>query len=327
MKPFFSIVVPVFNTAPYLRECLDSVLAQLFDNWECICVDDGSTDGSGTILDEYVARDNRFKVLHQANAGVSAARNAALDIARGEWLCFLDADDKVADYWLQNIAQGAKDHPEADWIRTSYRDWHEGREPLPWPEDSPHRREERVFKNVPEIVWKQMASAGFIVLNVYRRSMVGILRFDTSIWFAEDACFSADYMHRSKCLLTIPDDSYRYRLRADSATHVLKTFGDTAIALGNILERWKTIPGEPGAFTPSVLRHAGRCRKTMTREENRAWLAFLRRAWSKRFFMLREIHGNRRRTRWFLYLVSGRPGFLLQRFGFRWLLPFKWAKE
>ena len=103
--------------------------------------------------------------------------------------------------------------------------------------------------------------------------------------------------------------------------------GDTAIALGNILERWKTIPGEPGAFTPSVLRHAGRCRKTMTREENRAWLAFLRRAWSKRFFMLREIHGNRRRTRWFLYLVSGRPGFLLQRFGFRWLLPFKWAKE
>ena len=325
--PFFSIVIPVYNVAPYLRECLDSVLAQTFGAWETLCVDDGSTDGSGAILDEYATKDARFRVIHQANAGVSAARNAALDKAQGDWLCFLDADDKVASDWLQHIAQGTKDHPEADWIRTSYRDWYEGREPLPWPEDSPHRRKEGVFRNVPEIVWKQMASAGFIVLNIYRRSVVGDLRFDTSIWFAEDACFSADYMHRSECLLTIPDDSYRYRLRAESATHVLKTFGDTAIALGNILERWATIPGKPGAFTPSVLRHASRCRKTMTKAENREWLSFLRRAWSKRFFSIREIRENRQRIRWFLYLVSGKPCFLLSSFGFRWLLPFKWAKE
>lgn len=68
MKPFFSIIVPVYNVAPYLHECLDSVIAQTFTDWECLCVDDGSTDDSGAILDEYAQKDPRFRVFHQANA-------------------------------------------------------------------------------------------------------------------------------------------------------------------------------------------------------------------------------------------------------------------
>ena len=91
--PFFSIIIPVYNVAPYLRECLDSVLAQTFKDWEAICIDDGSTDGSGEILDEYGARDKRFRVLHQGNAGVSAARNRGLEEAKGEWVLFMDPDD------------------------------------------------------------------------------------------------------------------------------------------------------------------------------------------------------------------------------------------
>ena len=72
--PYFSIIIPVYNVAPYLRECLDSVLAQTFTDWEVICVDDGSTDGSGEILEEYAVKDKRFKVVHQENQGVVAAR-------------------------------------------------------------------------------------------------------------------------------------------------------------------------------------------------------------------------------------------------------------
>lgn len=82
-KPFSSIIIPVYNVAPYLRECLDSVLAQTLGDWECICVDDGSTDGSGAILDEYAAMETRFRVIHQANAGVAGARNRGLNAARG----------------------------------------------------------------------------------------------------------------------------------------------------------------------------------------------------------------------------------------------------
>lgn len=96
MSPFFSIIIPVYNAARYLRECLDSVLAQTFTDWEAICVDDGSIDGSGAILDDYADSDKRFRVFHQKNVGASAARNKALDEVRGEYVLIIDADDKIA---------------------------------------------------------------------------------------------------------------------------------------------------------------------------------------------------------------------------------------
>jgi len=91
--PAVSVLIPVCNGGEYLRQCIDSVLSQKLRDIEVICVDDGSTDSSPAILDGYAAKDTRFKVLHQANAGAGAARNAALDVARGRWLAFLDADD------------------------------------------------------------------------------------------------------------------------------------------------------------------------------------------------------------------------------------------
>lgn len=104
MRPELSIIIPVYNVAPYLRECLDSVLAQTFTDWAAICVDDGSTDGSSAILDEYAAKDSRFRVFHQQNAGVGAARNLAMSKATGEWLLFLDADDILLDGALSKLS-------------------------------------------------------------------------------------------------------------------------------------------------------------------------------------------------------------------------------
>lgn len=106
MNPKFSIIIPVYNVAPYIRECLDSVLAQTYTDWEAICVDDGSTDGSGVILDEYAKRDLRFRIIHQTNAGVGAARNSAIEVAQGEYLLYLDGDDKLELDGLQSISRG-----------------------------------------------------------------------------------------------------------------------------------------------------------------------------------------------------------------------------
>lgn len=92
-KPIISIITAVYNSELYLRECLDSVLSQDFDAWEMICIDDASIDMSGKILDYYASIDSRIKVFHQEHAGVSIARNRALDIAKGKLLCFLDSDD------------------------------------------------------------------------------------------------------------------------------------------------------------------------------------------------------------------------------------------
>lgn len=91
--PEVSVIVPVYNVAKYLRQCMDSLVNQTLRDIEIVCVDDGSTDGSGAILDEYAAKDSRIKVIHQANAGAGAARNVGLDIATGEYLFFCDPDD------------------------------------------------------------------------------------------------------------------------------------------------------------------------------------------------------------------------------------------
>lgn len=92
-QPLISIIVPVYNAEPYLDNCLDSIAAQTWENLEVWLVDDGSTDASPALCDARAAADSRFHVLHQANAGVSAARNAALERATGQYLQFVDGDD------------------------------------------------------------------------------------------------------------------------------------------------------------------------------------------------------------------------------------------
>lgn len=93
--PKLTVITPVYNVEPYLRQCLDSIRAQTFTDWEAIIVDDGSTDGSGAVCDEYAAADPRFRVVHKENGGQSSARNMALDLARGEYLGFVDSDDWI----------------------------------------------------------------------------------------------------------------------------------------------------------------------------------------------------------------------------------------
>jgi len=94
-KPILSIIVPVYNVEKYLARCLDSILAQTFTDFELITVDDGSPDNCGKILDEYALKDERIKVIHKENGGVSSARNAGLDVATGEYIGFVDPDDTI----------------------------------------------------------------------------------------------------------------------------------------------------------------------------------------------------------------------------------------
>ena len=106
-----SLIVPVYNVAPWLEECLDSALGEPGDI-EIVCVDDGSTDGSGAILDAHAAKNvGRMKVLHKENGGVSSARNAALKMATGDWIMFLDGDDVLARGWFSVVSEMAERCP------------------------------------------------------------------------------------------------------------------------------------------------------------------------------------------------------------------------
>ncbi len=107
-SPKISVIVPVYKAEKYIRRCLDSIVAQTFTNWECILVDDGSPDNSGKICDEYAERDGRFRVIHQANAGVSAARQKGLENCIGEYVIHTDPDDWVEDAYLEKLYEKAK---------------------------------------------------------------------------------------------------------------------------------------------------------------------------------------------------------------------------
>lgn len=103
--PQITVIVPVYRVEPYLRRCIDSILAQTFTDFELILVDDGSPDGSGAICEEYAARDSRILVIHQPNGGVSHARNVGIDYAQGDYIAFIDSDDRVHAEYLQSLLE------------------------------------------------------------------------------------------------------------------------------------------------------------------------------------------------------------------------------
>ena len=117
--PLVSVIVPVFNVRPYIVEALDSVINQTYSNLEIILIDDGSTDGSGEVCDEYAARDKRIVVIHQKNNGVSSARNAGLDVMHGEAVAFLDPDDAYRSEFISTMV-AAMNREKADIVMCKY---------------------------------------------------------------------------------------------------------------------------------------------------------------------------------------------------------------
>lgn len=214
-KMKFSIIIPVYNVAPYLRECLDSVAAQSYTDWEAVCVDDGSTDCCGAILDEYAAKDKRFSVIHQANAGLGEARNAGLKCVSGEWLLFLDSDDVWRADLLEKINNAIADSRPFDIVRFGFDCFAEQSSPnwegeggdVFFPE---YISFERIVDTHPlnSLVWD----------NAYRLSVIRDIRFKR-YRPGEDQPYLAEAMVRSRGLLTIREKLYGYRGRAGSIFH------------------------------------------------------------------------------------------------------------
>lgn len=119
-KQLISIIIPVYNVALYLRQCIESIINQE-GNIEIILVDDGSPDECPAICDEYAKKDRRIRVIHKNNGGVSSARNAGLDIARGEWIWFIDGDDYITENAIEEIRCIIEKEKNVDLIRFSYK--------------------------------------------------------------------------------------------------------------------------------------------------------------------------------------------------------------
>ena len=219
--PYFSIIIPVYNVAPYLRECLDSVLAQTFTDWEAICVDDGSTDGSGAILDEYAEKDRRFCLVRQENQGVGAARNVGLKQALGKYIVFLDADDSIPTNWLGSfhdvIGKSKCDVVRANLVFCNNVDALNS--------GAKGKGQYKFVKRYDgaELVVRwglhEVLMNGYPVLNCIRREIIKDIRFPVDVKILEDCIFGAYMITRAKSAVVISNAGYRYRMREDSAIH------------------------------------------------------------------------------------------------------------
>lgn len=109
MEPIVSVIIPVYNVEQYVQRCIQSVCAQTLENIEILVVDDGSTDSSGKLCDQAAAGDPRIRVIHKENGGLSSARNAAIDVARGQYLSFIDSDDYIEPDMMERLYQNAVD--------------------------------------------------------------------------------------------------------------------------------------------------------------------------------------------------------------------------
>lgn len=210
--PTVSVIVPVYNVEKYLCCCLDSILAQTFTDIEVLLVDDGSTDGSGAICDEYAQKDRRVRVFHKANGGVSTARNLGLDEATGKWIMFVDSDDKVAPTICERLLEYASEGCMPMCM------WREGND------ENGYRQivselEEKVVYPIEEILKIKIHHP---YDKIYERNVIveEKLQFNENVSYMEDAIFNFEYYGFLKSFVVINEPLYYYRILPKSLSHV-----------------------------------------------------------------------------------------------------------
>ena len=202
-----SVLVPVFNAGDWLQNCLESIAAQSYETLEAILVDDGSTDGSPELCEQFCRRDARFRLIRQENHGVSSARNKALDAARGQYVFFMDADDYLAPQALQLLHDAIRSGPY-DMATGEYRSF--GSSGVPeLPERSIDRRTLSGADCVRECFLAEMHWR--VVWNhLIPRALIGDLRFESV--FQEDALFNYRLFRRMGQTIVVDEPTYYYYL-------------------------------------------------------------------------------------------------------------------
>lgn len=202
--PKVSIIVPIYNSEKCLKRCIDSILAQTFTDFELILINDGSQDNSGKICDDYAQKDSRIIVLHKENGGASSARNAGLDIAKGDYITFVDSDDTVSTNYLNSFSYNA-DFEVA------------GLETV-------GNNNELDYPNNEVFLENTLGIYNWFLLDSHRKYLTSIcsklflkkniesalLKFDTSLKYGEDTIFIYNYLSYCKKIYLSPNVIYQY---------------------------------------------------------------------------------------------------------------------
>ena len=212
-KALISVIIPVYNVSEYIDRCVESLLSQTYSNIEIILINDGSNDNSSEVCHRLSdLHEDKIRVIDQENKGVSAARNAGLDIATGEYIAFVDADDWVSEDYLEKLYTAIIEN-DADLASCGFTKWHN--------ED---KQKKYIYPNPGtynkyEFYQEMHLNQVLLWVTMYRKSIIEEknLRFDTQLRRMEDGCFVAEYCTYCDKFVTIPEHLYYYYQREGSA--------------------------------------------------------------------------------------------------------------
>ena len=212
--PLISVIIPVYNTKNYLNRCLDSVLGNTYRNLEVICVNDGSTDGSLAVLQEYAEADHRIKVVNKDNGGVAAARNAALNIAAGEYICFIDSDDCVHRRYFE-VLMYFKNLYNADMVICGYT--------TEFKADENIDLETIKAKNLSFAEKLNGQVKVFVHGRIYSHELISEYRFDENLHTGEGISFNLTIFcqHKNTVVIIFETALYYYIYRKESLSHMV----------------------------------------------------------------------------------------------------------
>lgn len=301
-----SVIIPIYNAAQYLAECIDSVLGQTMSDFELLLVDDGSTDESAEICERYAARDPRVRLFRQSNAGVSVARNRGLDHARGAYVVFVDADDWVdADHLEQLLACGMDD--ESICFTNAYLDYDLQLEEV----DVSGIRCSRALAQL-----RRQTYFGWTWNKIFSRKLIERhhLRFNENMRLHEDELFSAEYCVFVSRVCVRNRRTYHYRIQDSGLLHSKKPSAEKLYCYRKLHKTFSSLDAENRYLTLRIhlsccchtLRHCwapDNVRHTLM-YVNAAYSEY-RQAFRKEFMRDERDYKVARRSRWVFRYKSG----------------------
>lgn len=212
MEDLISVIVPVYNVEKYLPECIESIINQTYKNLEIILIDDGSPDNSGKICDEYAGKDNRIKVIHKKNEGVSEARNVGMEVAKGNYLTFVDSDDWIESVYIETLLKTLMEN-KADYVTCGYNRVYQNEI------EKINNSGKRIVYDTKEYLMNLLnvqLGYGFCHMKLIKRDIIGNNKFDKKLVVGEDAFFNIKLCKNLKKAVVIEEALYNYRFNSNS---------------------------------------------------------------------------------------------------------------
>ena len=302
--PKISIIVPVYNVEKYLRKCIDSILNQTFKDFELILIDDGSTDESGKICDEYNLKDNRIKVIHKENGGLSSARNAGLDIAQGEYIGFVDSDDWIELDMYEELYKICKENDtDVGIVGINYGGASEKKK----------SKKIEIYSNkliLDDLVYNKGKEITWPAWNkLWLKKVIGESRFKEGRIY-EDGLFLYSLSSKIKKVAKIDYEAYNYRMDNESITRS-KISKKQVDFLYNTLDIYKFLPSpyKEEMFIRDLIRYTEYILLEMIKQKNinKDIIKEIKKFYNDNFKMVKKENKLSGFLKWKLFVLSKYP--------------------